>query len=182
MRRREALSRDPLVRELDLRLVMTHYASADDLNHPKTDRQREEFALAADAFPGVPRSVANSAATNVAGDHRMDLTRPGVAIYGGEALNHVPNGSRPVVTLEGRIVQIRDADAGETVGYGGTVTLVRPSRIAIVSVGYADGFHRAAGGGVPMRAVAPVALRLRLGTGGAAHRARLHGPDGLRRD
>lgn len=153
----KALGSDVLRQRLDLALVMTHYACADDLNHPKTERQRLEFDLAADAFPGVPRSLSNSAATFAAGPHRADLTRPGVALYGGEALNNVPNGSRPVVTLEGRIVQLREAPRGETVGYGGTVTLTRDTRIAIVSVGYADGFHRAAGDGVPMRAVAPAA-------------------------
>ena len=153
----EWLACDDLRGALDLQLIMTHYACADDLNHPKTDRQFLAFEMIADAFPGVRRSVGNSAATFAGGDHRTDLTRPGVALYGGEALNNVPNGSAPVVTLEGRIVQLREAEAGETVGYGGTVTLTRRTKIAIVSVGYADGFPRAAGGGVPMRAVAAAA-------------------------
>ena len=151
----EALANGPLRAALDLRLLMTHFACADDLGHPKTDRQLEEFKQIASLYPGVPRSVSNSAATFVGGDCRFDIVRPGVALYGGEALNNVPNGSRPVVKLEGRIVQLRTAKAGETVGYGGTVTLTRTTKIAVVSVGYADGFHRAAGGGVPMRTVTP---------------------------
>ena len=70
----------------------------------------------------------------------FELARPGVALYGGEALNDVPNPMKPVVKLEGRIVQIRQAYAGDAVGYGGAQVLKRDSRIAYISVGYADGY------------------------------------------
>ena len=151
----ERLAGDPLRDRLDLRVVMTHFACADERGHPMTDRQREAFRHVANLFPGVPRSVGNSAATLVAGGNGMDLVRPGVALYGAEAVDDPP--LQTVVTLEGRIVQLREAAAGETVGYGATRTLARPSRVAIVSVGYADGFPRAAGDGVPLRAVVPKA-------------------------
>lgn len=143
---------------LDVRLFMTHYACADDIGHEQTLRQRENFLKGAELFPGVPRSAANSAADLQKDGHEFDLARPGVALYGGEALNDVPNPMKPVVKLEGRIVQIRQAYAGDPVGYGGAEVLKRDSRIAYVSVGYADGYHRGASNmGVPMRQVAPPA-------------------------
>lgn len=137
---------------INITLLMTHFACADDRDHPMTHRQREEFDRIADRFPGVPRSFSNSAATldRMSGHH---LARPGVAIYGAEALNGEA-ALAPVVTLEGRVATVREARRGETVGYGGTATLTHDSRIAVVSVGYADGYPRAASGsGVPMRYV-----------------------------
>jgi len=144
-----------LMAQLDIKLFMTHYACADDIGHPKTDTQREVFEQASALLPGIPRSAANSAADLQDAGHVFDLARPGVALYGGEALNNVENPMEPVVTLEGRINQIRTAKAGDAVGYGATETLKRNSRIAYLSVGYADGYHRGSSNmGVPMRAVA----------------------------
>ena len=86
----------------------------------------------------------------------IDLNRPGVAMYGGEPLSAAANPMRPVVTLEARIVQIRTGLKGETVGYGATATLNRDTRIAVCSVGYADGYLRSASGsGVPLRSAVP---------------------------
>jgi len=73
-----------------------------------------------------------------------DLLRPGVALYGANPLPGRPNPMQPVVSLHGRIVQTRDIPAGATVGYSATWTAQRPTRLAIVSVGYADGFLRGA--------------------------------------
>ena len=155
---RSVVSQDALMKHLDVQLFMTHYACADDIDHPKTHVQREVFLQGAALLPGVPRSAANSAADLQADGHEFELARPGVAIYGGEALNDVENPMQPVVTLEGRILQIRTAKTGDTVGYGGAETLKRDSRIAYISVGYADGYHRGSSNmGVPMRNVAPPA-------------------------
>lgn len=144
--------------QLDFKLFITHYACADDIGHPKTYAQREVFLHSTALLPEVPRSAANSAAILQMDGHEFDLVRPGIALYGGEALNDTPNPMRQVAKLEARIVQIRQARTGDTVGYGGAETLKRDSRIAYVSVGYADGYHRAASHyGVPMRAVAPAA-------------------------
>ncbi|MEP0943503.1 MAG: alanine racemase [Rhizobiaceae bacterium] len=151
--------------KLDVRLFMTHYACADDIGHPQTIRQRENFLKGGALLPGIPRSSANSAAILQKDGHGFDLVRPGVALYGGEALNDVPNPMQPVAKLEGRIVQIRKAKAGDAVGYGGTEVLGRDSRIAYVSVGYADGYHREAShSGVPMRQVAAPAQAAFKGT------------------
>ncbi|MFD0915712.1 alanine racemase [Pseudahrensia aquimaris] len=152
------VSLDYLMPHLDIQLLMTHFACADDIGHPKSEVQREVFEHTSALLPDVPRSAANSAASLQGGDFAYDLARPGVALYGGEALNDVANPVRPVATLEGRIMQITKGAAGDSVGYGGTETLKRDSRIAYVSVGYADGYLRSASNmGVPLRAVAPAA-------------------------
>ncbi len=126
-------------------LLASHFACADTPDHPLNARQEAAFAFVRAAFPDVPASLANSAAllTRPAAHH--DLVRPGIALYGGTAAEGVPP-LEPVVALEARIVQVREAAAGETVGYGAAETLTRPSRIAIASLGYADGYLRAAGG------------------------------------
>lgn len=143
---------------LDVQLFMTHFACADDIGHPKTDVQREVFEQASTLLPGVPRSAANSAADLQANGLAYDLARPGIALYAGEALNDVPNPMQTVATLEAKVMLIRKAYAGDTVGYGACETLKRNSRIAYVSVGYADGYNRASSNmGVPMRAIAPAA-------------------------
>ncbi|MEM0908804.1 MAG: alanine racemase C-terminal domain-containing protein, partial [Pseudomonadota bacterium] len=74
-----------------------------------------------------------------------DLARPGIALYGGVSATTVAP-LEPAVRLEARVIQVRDARAGETVGYGGAETLTRDTRIAIVGAGYADGYLRAKGG------------------------------------
>ncbi|MEN0002445.1 MAG: alanine racemase C-terminal domain-containing protein, partial [Pseudomonadota bacterium] len=109
-----------------------------------------------DAFAGIPTSLANSDGIWLGSDYHANLTRPGIALYGGAAVSDIPNPMRSVVTLKARIVQIRDAKAGETVSYGAAHRLTRESRLAIVSVGYADGYPRStSGAGVPLRAAVP---------------------------
>ncbi len=154
-----------LTDHIDIRLFMTHYACADDIGHPQTIAQRNAFMEVATSFPGVPCSAANSAAILQNDGHAFDLVRPGIALYGGEALNDVPNPMKPVATLEARIIQIRSANTGDAVGYGAAEVLQRDTRIAYVATGYADGYHRAASNqGVPMRDVASPAKAAFKGT------------------
>jgi len=130
---------------LGLTLLMSHLACADTPEHPLNARQLDAFAAARALFPGLPASLANSAATLALPDTHLDLVRPGIAVYGARAVAGVANPMRPVASLEGRIIKIREAGAGESVGYGAAETLARPSRLAVVGIGYADGFPRAAG-------------------------------------
>lgn len=133
-------------------LLMSHLACADDPAHPMSGQQLESFQQVRAVFPGVDSSLANSAGVFLGPDFHFDLTRPGIALYGGAAVNGVPNPMRPVVTAEARILQVRHARAGEAVSYGATQVLARDSRIAIAGTGYADGFHRASSGaGAPLR-------------------------------
>lgn len=133
-------------------LLLSHLACASDPSHPMNRRQLESFQAVAKAYEGVDSSLANSPGIHLGPDYHFDLTRPGIAIYGGEAVDGVKNPSLPVVTAETRILQIRHGKAGEPVSYGASHVLTRDSRLAIVSTGYADGYHRAlSGSGVPLR-------------------------------
>jgi alanine racemase len=126
-------------------LIMSHMACADEPEHLLNARQIADFREVAALFPGVPASLANSPALLALPDARFDLVRPGIALYGGRALLRGDNPMRPVVRLDLRIIQVREAKAGEAVGYSATQTLARDSRIAVVSAGYADGIPRASG-------------------------------------
>ncbi len=141
--------------DLSPNLVMTHFACADDPENPLNQRQIEAFDQVRAIFPAARASMANSACLLSRNDCRFDLTRPGIALYGGDAVNNVQNPMRPVARLEARILQIRVARKGQSVGYGGTHVFARDTRVAVVGIGYADGYHRAlSGSGVPLRKVA----------------------------
>lgn len=126
-------------------LLMSHFACADTPDHPLNARQIERFTDIRQLFADIPASFSNSAATLAFPQTHLDVMRPGVALYGGRALATGGNPMKPVVTLEARIIQVRDADAGDTIGYGATETVRRKSRIAILAAGYADGYLRRAG-------------------------------------
>jgi alanine racemase len=124
-------------------LLISHLACADTPAHPLNRRQLEAFRGVRDLFPGVPASLANSAGIFLGPEYHFDLARPGIALYGAVfAEGHAPLAT--VATLEARILRIRDVPAGESVGYGAGQTLDHPARIAILGVGYADGYLRTA--------------------------------------
>src|SRR5689334_23410888 len=125
-------------------LVMSHLASAELLNNPTNAKQLTAFREIASVFSGVPASLANSSGVFLGSQFQFDLVRPGCALYGVNPTPEADNPMQPVVDLKARIVQIRNIERGETVGYGGTWTARRPTRLAIVAAGYADGYFRAA--------------------------------------
>src|SRR5450432_2372926 len=124
-------------------LVMSHLACAESLNHPLNARQLASFREIASLFSGVPASLANSSGAFLGPAFQFDLVRPGVALYGINPTPEADNPMQSVVELKARIVQIRNVEKGDSVGYGGTWTARRPTRLAIVSAGYADGYFRA---------------------------------------
>lgn len=129
--------------------LFSHLASADE-DSAQNARQLAAFRAVRDRVPAKRYSLANSAGICLGADYAFDLTRPGIALYGGiprvEAMGHI----RQVAFPEARILQVRDVPAGEPVGYGATWTAHEDSRIAVVNLGYADGY-----------------LRCHAGTGGA---------------
>jgi alanine racemase len=131
---------------IEIVLVMSHLACGEDRQHPMNARQLALFEEVARHFPGVRLSLANSAGTFLGEDHRFALTRPGIALYGSEPIAGEPNPLQPVASFHARILQVRDAKKGETVGYSATQTLTRDSRIAIAGAGYADGIKRGGSG------------------------------------
>ncbi|HET7889236.1 MAG TPA: alanine racemase [Bradyrhizobium sp.] len=124
-------------------LVMSHLACAESLNHPMNARQLAAFREVASAFSGVPASLSNSSGIFLGSSFQFDMVRPGAALYGVNPTPEADSPMLPVVDLKARIVQIRDVERGESVGYGGNWTARRPTRLAIVSAGYADGYFRA---------------------------------------
>ena len=141
-----------MLSRLNAKTLMSHLACADEPGHEHNILQYENFQKCVSKFSNLEASFSNSAATLSNPNFHYDLTRPGVALYGGEALNDVPNPMQPVVTAQSRILQIRHAKVGEKVGYGAEAELTRPTKVATISGGYADGFHRALSGiGVPLR-------------------------------
>ncbi len=131
--------------EHGITLVMSHLACAEKLDHPLNAKQVATFREIASLFSGVPASLANSSGIFLGGQFQFELVRPGAALYGINPTPEADNPMQPVVELKARIVQIRNVERGESVGYGGTWSARRPTRLAIVSAGYADGYFRAAG-------------------------------------
>jgi alanine racemase len=144
----EAMALGPRAREPNhgISLVMSHFACAETPQHPLNSRQIAAFREIAFAFPGVPASLANSSGIFLGANSVHDLVRPGAALFGVNPTPDAENPMRPVVDLKARVAQIRTVARGETVGYGATWTARRPTRLAIVAAGYADGYFRAAGG------------------------------------
>ena len=130
------------LRGIDLRYIMTHLVSAEAAHDPLNHAQRRRFAEACASLPTAATSIANSSGIFLGENFGSDLARPGAALYG---INPTPgqrNPMRPVVRLMGRVLAVRDIPSGATAGYNATWTATRPSRIATVGVGYADGWHR----------------------------------------
>jgi alanine racemase len=138
------LAQQPQAERGEAVLLMSHLACAETPDHPLNARQIAAFRELRTMFPGVPGSLANSSGIFLGPDALNDMVRPGVALYGANPTPLHLNPMRPVVDLAGRIVQVRTVPAGETVGYRAAWTATRETRIAIVSVGYADGLVRAA--------------------------------------
>ena len=126
-------------------LVMSHLACADDPDHPMNAQQLAQFHLMTDGI-AVPRSLAATGGILLGPDYHFDITRPGIGLYGGAPFAE----ARAVAHLDLPVVQIRNVEAGETVGYSNSWTAQRDSRIATLAAGYADGILRALSGNVTL--------------------------------
>lgn len=126
------------------RAVMSHLACADTPAHPLNQQQLARFQDARRQLPQMPASLSNSAGVLTNSAYHFDLTRPGIALYGGEAVLDTVNPMLPTIRLLARVLQVRTVAAGDTVGYGASYTADRPRRVATIAAGYADGYLRAA--------------------------------------
>ncbi len=124
-------------------VVMSHLACSDEPDHPMNQQQLRTFKDMTDGID-VPRSLAATGGILLGPEFHFDFCRPGIGLYGGMPFAD----AKPVVTVDLPVIQVRTLEVGETVGYGNTWTARRPSRIATVAAGYADGLHRAVGGGI----------------------------------
>lgn len=119
-------------------LLMSHLACADEPEHPMNAYQLDLFRQMTDGTD-VPRSLAATGGILLGRDYQFDLTRPGIGLYGGLPFAE----AEPVVALDLPVIQVRELQPGEVVGYGNSWQAQRPTRLATVSGGYADGLHRA---------------------------------------
>jgi alanine racemase len=129
-----------LLEGLEIETLMSHLACADE-DVAMNERQRTAFVPLAGRTGAKRMSLANSAGIGLGPDYRFDLTRPGLALYGG-----IPRGElaaiRQVVTPEAQILQRRTVSAGQTIGYNATWTAPADTHVAILNIGYADGYFR----------------------------------------
>lgn len=121
-------------------LLMSHLACASDADNPKNAEQLARFKVALALFPGARASLANSSGLFLPPEFHFDIGRPGCALYGIAPTSDNP--MQHVATLSAPILQVRELDRDETVGYNGTYAALKGSRIAIVALGYADGYSR----------------------------------------
>lgn len=137
--------------KLGIMLFVSHLASA-DMSEADTTDQHRRFEAMTRQYPDIPRSLANSAGIVCGEQFGYELTRPGIALYGGKACLGGKLVTETVASLSAAVLQVREADAGEKAGYAGAAQLTRQTRIATIGIGYGDGYPRAlSGAGVPMR-------------------------------
>ncbi|HXZ46670.1 MAG TPA: alanine racemase [Pseudolabrys sp.] len=125
-------------------LLMSHLACAEQPSHPLNQRQSQLFREVRLLYRGIPGSLANSSGIFLGNAAHCDMVRPGAALFGVNPTPGQSNPMRPVVELRARVVQVRTVPKGETIGYNAVWTAKHATRIAVVSVGYADGYPRAA--------------------------------------
>lgn len=137
---------DPAIRALDVDVLMSHLACADE-DSAMNLRQLEAFRAVIDQVPHRSASLANSAGIALGADYAFDLTRPGLGLYGGVPRRALAEHVKPVARISAALIQCREIEAGESVGYNAEFTARQAMRTGTVSLGYADGFQRSRGPG-----------------------------------
>jgi alanine racemase len=132
---------DPVLAGLEVETLMSHLASADE-DVAQNEVQHKRFEEAARLIRARRRSLANSAGIALGHSYAFDLTRPGLALYGGVPRPELAGTIRQVAHPQTAILQVRNLSSGDSVGYNATFTASRPLRAVTVSLGYADGFLR----------------------------------------
>jgi alanine racemase len=125
----------------DATLIMSHLACADEPDHPANQKQLSTFRQMTHSLT-APKSLAATGGILMGKDYHFDLTRPGIGLYGGLPFAD----AKPVVTLDLPVIQTRALQPGESAGYACAFTATKPTKIATVSAGYADGLIRAMSG------------------------------------
>lgn len=135
------------LRGLDIGLVMSHLGSAAEPQSPRNTSQLSQFLEARALFPQARASLAASAGLFLGADFHFDVVRPGITLLGGGPLAKPDDRFHAVATLTAPILDIRNLRAGDLVGYGESIRLMAPTRVAVVAAGYTDGVIRAARNG-----------------------------------
>lgn len=129
--------------------LMTHFARADE---PDADATEQQFARFQAGAAGIPaeHSICNSAAILGWPAVRGNWARPGIMLYGADPMPLDGGQLKPVMTLESRVIAVREIAAGEPLGYGARFVAERPTRVGLVAMGYADGYPRVVPSGTPV--------------------------------
>ena len=130
-----------VLRQLDIDVLLSHLVSAED-ETPLNALQQGRWREACEIVPHRRSSLANSAGIALGSDYHGDLTRPGIALYGGVPRMEMAGAIRQVVHPQAAIMQVRRVAAGETIGYNATFTAPAPMRVGTIALGYADGYLR----------------------------------------
>lgn len=130
---------------IGLDLVISHLACADEPDHPLNAAQRDAFTAATTSLPIAKRSLAASSGIFLGAPWHFDMVRAGAALYGVTPSRSKPNPMAQVVHLQAKILQVRDVDTPQSVGYGATRRFTGPTKVATVAAGYADGLPRSLG-------------------------------------
>jgi alanine racemase len=138
----EIATHPELLDGIEIELVLTHLACADEPEHALNCEQLHVFEQLRRRLPPARVSIGNSAGTLIDAAHRGDVVRPGIGLYGGNPFAARANPMAPVVSLSAPILQVREIEAPQTVGYGATYGVEPPARLAVIGIGYADGYPR----------------------------------------
>jgi alanine racemase len=124
--------------------LMSHLATADEPDRSFVDLQADRFRAIAEAFPPCPRHLANSAAALRYPDLAFDAIRPGLAIYGIDpmGISGLDHGLQPVMRWTSTVRSVRTLQPGDSTGYGRRLIAERTCRVALIPIGYADGYPR----------------------------------------
>lgn len=153
------------LKHIRIALIMSHLACADDAASSMNATQLSRFRAVLARLPPAPASLASSGGVMLGKDYMFDMVRPGIGLYGGNPQSEKPNVFATVAVLTARILQLRCVDKGETVGYAATFRAMRPSTLATVALGYADGLKRVLGNrgfGAVKGVRAPIAGRVSM--------------------
>ena len=131
-----------ILKKTNIRYIMSHLACGDESKSNKNKEQLKMFREISKTFKNIKMTLANSAGVLLGKNYHFDMVRPGISIYGGNALKNKKNTYKHVVKLTARLIQIRKINKGSTVGYGATYKAKQNMTIGTISLGYADGLNR----------------------------------------
>lgn len=127
-----------LLEGVEVKYIISHLSASEETNNPYNQKQLNEFKAHSRLFPGIPLSLANSCGVFLGSEYFFNLVRPGAALYGIWPVGYMKN----PVKLSAPIIQLQNLQIGERVGYNMTFTTTKPSVIATLPIGYADGYPR----------------------------------------
>ena len=142
---RRLMNNPQILIKANIYMLLSHLACSDEPKNPMNKNQLLEFNSWIKHLPSMTASFANSGGIYLGEKFHFDLVRPGLALYG-SVPGHLQNDLKNCISLYGRVLQLREVDKGQLIGYGGTYKLPKKARIATIGVGYADGYQRVLSG------------------------------------